>query len=153
MKFPPISANNLNDQRMSFPEDFEGKWNVVLIAFDQWHQNDVNTWLPFLNQVVESNPQVAFYEIPTVNRAPVLQRIWLDAVMKAGIPDRATRHRTVTIWVDIPAFLAQLQLPDARRIYVLLVSQDGEILWQTEGRYSVEKGALLAAHIPQTTQA
>lgn len=48
MQFPDVSGSNLLRQKLELPAGFEGELNVVLIAFQQWQQRLVDTWLPFV---------------------------------------------------------------------------------------------------------
>src|SRR5689334_7709072 len=46
-RFPHVEGKNLEGKQFVLPADFDGKYNVVLIAFHREQQNDVDTWLPF----------------------------------------------------------------------------------------------------------
>ena len=43
--FPPLKAENLNGVTVDMPSGFEGDLNLLLIAFLQKQQPDVDTWL------------------------------------------------------------------------------------------------------------
>ena len=60
--------NNLEKKKYIVPQDLEGKINIVTVAFQQWHQGLVNTWVPFLEEIKQKYPQIYFYEFPTINR-------------------------------------------------------------------------------------
>ena len=47
MKFPTAKGSNLQRKKLSLPQDFDGELNIVLIAFERWQQNTVDTWLPY----------------------------------------------------------------------------------------------------------
>lgn len=51
MRFPVVTSTNLSRQRLTLPVDFEGDVNVLLIAFQRWHQRVVDTWIPFVRQL------------------------------------------------------------------------------------------------------
>jgi hypothetical protein len=70
--------------------------------------------------------------------------------MRAGIPDPKARDRTVTLYLDKQDFRKTLDMPDEDRIYVLLVSKDGEVLWRARGDYSADKEGSLRAAIVET---
>ena len=44
--FPVVSGFNLNRQEFEFPRDFGAELSLVIVPFQQWQQNTVNTWVP-----------------------------------------------------------------------------------------------------------
>ena len=46
MTFPTVNGSNLQRAKLTLPQDFEGKYNLLFIAFQQWQQDEVNTWIP-----------------------------------------------------------------------------------------------------------
>ncbi|MDF1538243.1 MAG: hypothetical protein P1Q69_05015 [Candidatus Thorarchaeota archaeon] len=86
--FPEVKGSNLAGTEMRIPTDLSGNLNVVMIAFQRWHQDLVDSWIPFLNELVLKNPDIDFYELPTIRRMNWLYRTMLDGGMKAGIPLR-----------------------------------------------------------------
>ncbi|MCA9889760.1 MAG: hypothetical protein KC546_15375, partial [Anaerolineae bacterium] len=55
MKFPNIKGKTVNGDRRTLPQDFEGQLNVVVLAFTQYQQEDVDSWMPFLDKVQREN--------------------------------------------------------------------------------------------------
>ena len=145
MQFPPVTGSNLKRQKLSLPRDFQGEQNLVLIAFQQWQQAQVDTWIPFARQLEETHPGVRYYELPTIRRMNALARTFINEGMRAGIPDPLSRERTITLYLNKRAFRQALQLPKEDDIYVLLVDRAGSVLWQAEGNYAQEKGDSLMA--------
>jgi len=143
MKFPNVKGTNLHNERFNLPGDLEGTLNVLNIAFTQWQQPLVDTWVQPLERISQEHPNIAFYEIPTIFPMNWFRRRWLDAVMRAGIQDDIVCARTITIYVDIPTFLQQTSLPNQHNIYTLLVDRAGSIYWGTSGEYRPEHGAAL----------
>jgi hypothetical protein len=145
MQFPAVTGSNLQRKKLNLPQDFEGQHNLVLIAFQQWQQSQVDTWLPFARQLEETHPGVRYYELPTIRRLNALSRTFVNEGMRAGIPDPVARERTITIYLDKLAFRQALQLPGEDDIYVLLLDRQGRVLWRAEGAFTAEKGESLAA--------
>jgi hypothetical protein len=137
--FPVVSGFNLNRQEFEFPRDFGGDYNLVIVPFQQYQQQIVNTWIPFAQEIEASFPGFIYYELPTIYEMPVLSRTFLNEGMRAGIPDQTARERTITLYLNKETFKAALDIPTENDIYLLLVNRDGEILWRTTGRYTVEK--------------
>jgi hypothetical protein len=147
MQFPSVTGSNLQRRKLDLPEGFEGELNLVLIAFQQWHQSQVDTWIPLARQLEEAHPALRYYELPTIQRLNALARTFINEGMRAGIPDPVSRERTITLYVDKTAFKQALQLPREDDIYVLLLDCEGRVLWRAEGILTQEKGESLAAAV------
>jgi hypothetical protein len=147
MQFPDVTGSNLQREKLNLPQDFQGELNLVLIAFQQGQQTQVDTWIPFARRLEETHPGVRYYELPTIQRLNVLARTFINEGMRAGIRDPLARDRTITLYVDKSAFREALQLPGEDAVYVLLLDRRGMVLWQAEGTFTQEKGESLAAAV------
>ncbi len=145
--FPRIEGQNLEGRLFRLPSDFEGRYNVIMIAFTEMQQYEVFTWVDFLAQLRASTPEVAVYELPTVPEYGFFQRMMLDYWMRTGIPDPHTRATTITLYTDQAAFIRTLDLPHMHTMYTLLVDRDGNVLWRAAGRFDDQKGASLTARL------
>lgn len=137
--FPKISSSNLEGKKFELPQDFKGKLNIILIAFQREHQDLIDEWLPFLDDLALRNPDLAFYELPTLNISYILVRRVIDGGMQAGIPDKNARERTITLYLNKKAFRKELDIPDEKTITVLLINKKGKVIWRTQGRFTNEK--------------
>jgi hypothetical protein len=150
--FPPVNGRNLDRQKLNFPSDFAGELNVVLLAFKQWHQKLVDTWLPTAEALEAEIPGLVYYELPTIRALNRLSQVFVNEGMRAGIANPKARQRTITLYLDIEPFIAKLGLPSEQNdIFVLLVASDGRVLWWCQGEYTAVKEnalrtAVAAAH-------
>jgi len=149
MKLLRVEGNNLNRKKMVFPDDFAGEMNLVFIAFLRWHQDLIDEWVPFVAQLAGEFPELHYYEFPTLPRRGLLYRTFLNEGMRAGIPNPATRARTVTLYVDKTAFRRALAIDNERNIWLYLFDRTGQVLWRVEGRFTDEKGAALRDFVSQ----
>jgi hypothetical protein len=147
VKFPQVTGNNLQRQKVYLPQDFEGKCNIVFIAFLRWQQASIDSWMPFVSELEKANEYLRYYELPTIQRLNWFSRTFINEGMRAGIPDRKARTRTITLYLDKQPFMAALQIPHEAEISVLLISKDGEVLWRTMGAFTPEKGQAMQAVI------
>ena len=147
MQFPTVSGSNLHRKKLTLPQDLEGELNLVLIAFQQWHQTQVDTWIPLAKQLEEAHPGLWYYELPTIRQLNVLARSFINEGMRAGLPDPVVRERTITLYLDKDEFRKALQLPHEDHIYVLLLDRQGQILWRAEGAFTPEKGGSLTSRL------
>ena len=51
MIFPTVTGSNLLRQKLTLPRDFQGELNVVFVAFQQWQQMEVNSWIPLAQEL------------------------------------------------------------------------------------------------------
>lgn len=145
--FPTVSGFNLERQEFEFPRDFAGELNVLFVPFLQRQQLDVNTWVPFIQELERTVPGVVYYELPTIWEMAALSRMFLNEGMRAGIPDQKSRERTITLYLNKAEFQKATGIDGDSRMHVLLVNRQGDILWRTTGNYSEEKGSQLLAAI------
>ena len=144
-QFPRVEGSNLEGKRFALPTDFEAAYNVVLIAFRREQQADVDSWLPFLREQNMAARGVRVYELPTLNRSYRWMRGFIDGGMARGIPDKATREATITLYIDKTPFKNSLAILNEERIVTLIVERGGRVLWRTDGKFSSASGADLAA--------
>ena len=141
--FPTVAGTNLDRVDMTFPRDFAGQVNVVFVPFQQWQQRQVDSWVPYVQQLESDNDAIRYYELPTVWEMSAMRRTFLNEGMRAGIPNQTSRERTITLYLDKPAFRERLAIPDESTMHLLLVTGNGEIIGRTEGDYSAEKSTVL----------
>jgi len=145
LQFPRVEGSNLEGRKFALPADFEGEYNVVLVAFRREQQEDVETWVPFLREQKLSERGVRVYELPTLSRSYRLMRGFIDGGMARGIPDKSTRETTITLYIDKSPFKRALAIATEDRIVALIVARDGRVLWRADGRFTPGLGAELAA--------
>lgn len=129
MRLPSVAGSNLASERFSLPDDLDLP-ALVLVAFRRDQQSTVDTWLELVDPLAERG--VATYELPTIGRYALPARWVIDGGMRAGIPDRAARERTITLYTDVRAFRDALALPD-RRVVALLLDAEGEVVTRFTG--------------------
>lgn len=139
MKIPKVSGRNLNRQKLTFPDDFTGAYNLVFIAFLRRHQDDIDRWVPHIEALAKAYPDLHYYEFPTLADRGMLYRMFLNEGMRAGIPADATRARTITLYLDKHDFREALEIPSENNIWLYLFDRSGQVLWREEGAYSEEK--------------
>jgi len=139
MKFPKVAGSNLLRHKVTLPDDLPGELNILFIAFYQWHQALVDSWMPRARQLEQSHPDVRFYEIPVIHKMNFLSQTFINEGMRAGIPNQTTREKTITLYIDKKALRRALEIPNEETIWVLVLDRQGKILWRTDGAYSQEK--------------
>jgi len=149
--FPTVTGSNLLRQKLTLPHDFHGELNLVFIPFWQWQQLEVNSWVPWTRELEAETSGLVYYELPTIQSRSALSRMFINEGMRAGIPDPTTRQRTITLYLDKPAFRRTLEMNDEEHIYILLVDRQGQILFRARGPYHPETASALRQAIQQLT--
>jgi len=138
--FPFVSGIDLNGKKYELPNDFAGKINIIALGFEREHQDPINTWIPSIDQLIKNtNPQIGlkFYEVPLIYELSTFQRGWVNNGMRFGIRDETARQRTITVYTDREEFFKIMDMK-GDRIYLLLVDNNGKILFQCEGEMTKE---------------
>jgi hypothetical protein len=152
MTFPTVSGSNLLREKLTLPQDFQGKLNLVFIPFERWHQTEVESWSDLAEELEEKYKGLIYYELPTLQSGGALYKIFLNEGMRAGIPNPKTRERTITLYLDKADFRAALDMADEEHIYVLMVDRTGKEFFRARGPYSLEGEAALRQVLVQLTQ-
>ena len=141
--FPKVTGKNLQRKTLHFPQDFPARFTLVLMAFYRHHQLDIDTWLPFASDLESEFGDLAYLEFPVIYKMGPVGQFMLNEGMRAGIPNRKAREKTITLYLNKTRFLEQLGVSTEKDIQIFLVQDDGQILWHGTGPFSQEKGAAL----------
>jgi hypothetical protein len=147
LKFPDVSGSNLLRQKVTLPGDFQGELNLVFIAFQQWHQAWINSWLPCARQLEDSYPGLKYFETPVIHKMSILSKTFINEGMRAGIPNQDSREKTITLYLDKTSFRQSLGIPHEETIWVYLLDCQGNVVWRVDGPFSTEKAESLLTFI------
>ena len=139
--FPSIETKDLNGRRLRFPRDFPDLPSLALIAFEQHHQLEVDSWVAGMRLDQEGAPP--WIEFPVVGSQNIVERWMLDFWMRGGIPETDRRARVVTLYVSREAFAHALGLPSVTEAHVAVLGPSGSVRVVVTGRYRPEKEAVL----------
>ena len=151
MVFPMVSGSNLLREKLTLPRDFQGRFNLVFIPFEQWQQMEVDSWMALAKELEEQFDGLVYYELPTIQSRNTLYKMFINEGMRAGIPNPKTRERTITLYLDKADFRAALDMNDEEHIYVLVVDRQGKEFFRARGPYSSERDAALRQALFQLT--
>jgi carbon monoxide dehydrogenase subunit G len=140
----PIDGRALDGRALALPDDLSKPYSFLIVAFRREQQRLVDGWLPWLTDLERERSDVAVYELPVLSAryGPVG---WLiDGGMTHGIPDPAARARTITVYTDVDAVVANLGLAGTDTIAVVAVEPTGRILACETGGWAPRKAERLA---------
>lgn len=152
MTFPTVSGSNLLREKLTLPQDFQGKFNLIFIPFEQWQQMEVDSWMALAKELEEQINDLVYYELPTIQSRNSFYKMFINEGMRAGIPNPKTRERTITLYLDKADFRAALDMTDEEHIYVLVVDRHGKEFFRARGPYNREGEATLRQVLVQLTQ-
>jgi hypothetical protein len=141
--FPRVTGVNLEGEEIALPSGFQGERNLVAVAFKRGQQAKVDTWIAELDRLAEADPEMRFYELPTIYEANALFRMWVNNGMRSGIQDPVARKRTITLYLDREKFMAELAIPDMDDIHLFLLDRRGQVVWRAAGSADEAKLASL----------
>lgn len=138
--FPRIESNDLNGDAVTLPDDLAGSPALVLVAFKQRQQINVNTWLNKLEQIEAGIEGVRVIETPTISgKKWGWMAGFIDSGMRSGIPDPEARARTITLFTDVGDFREALGLESVDTIYGVLLDEQSRVVDVVEGDFTDEK--------------
>lgn len=129
--FPEVEGDSLNKRTFRIPTDLDAPFNILIVAFYQEQQADVDTWLPTTKEIVADHSNVEYYELPTISQRFGLVQSWVDNGMRSGIPDFCNRERTITLYTDTEKFRELAGIEDPKRIWIGIVDRQGRVYWST----------------------
>jgi len=151
MTFPTVNGSNLLREKLTLPQDFQGKFNLIFIPFEQWQQMEVDSWMALAKELEEQFDGLVYYELPTIQSRNSFYKMFINEGMRAGIPNPKTRERTITLYLDKVDFRAVLGMSDEEHIYILVVDRQGNEFFRARGPYSREGDMALRQALFQLT--
>lgn len=138
--FPTITAENLNREQVTLPDDLAGNPALILVAYKQRQQTNVNTWLDRMDEIQAAIPGVQIIETPTISSGKWgWMAGFIDGGMRSGIPDPEARARTITLYTDVSLFNQALMIEDTDTIYAVLLDEKGEVVGRVEGDFTRDR--------------
>lgn len=147
--FPTVQGESLSGRPMALPKDFEGKVNLIIVAFQREQQLLVNSWTPVIQQLEKKYPELHSYELPTISTGYKPMKWIIDNGMRSGIKDAKARDHTITLYTNTRKFREDLGLATDATIYVMLVDSSGAVRWKTEGSMTPLGATQLNAAVEQ----
>ena len=144
-----LEFGDLHHQPVEFLRyrDLAGQANILFVTFQQWHQREVNTWVPVAREIEAAHPDVRYYELLTIRNQSRPAQGFINSGIRSGCTDRLARERTIALYVDKAPFRQALDMHDEEHIYVLLVDGDGQVLWRERGALTPETLDALKAQL------
>ncbi len=133
--FPQVSGQTLTEEEVELPEYFSGSEVVLLVAYKQDSQFDVDRWLIGLDM---TNTKAKVYELPTIQGLfPRMFKTFIDEGMRSGIP-KELWGGVITIYsggAEVQEFTGN-ENPNNTR--VILLDKEGKVIFFHDRGFSVQ---------------
>lgn len=133
-RFPTVTGRSLDQKEVKFPDVVAGQAAVLLIAYDQRTQFDVDRWILGL---LQGELKAPLYELPTIPGALAgMAAGFIDDGMRGGIP-KEDWGAVVTMYDDAD-IIAQFTGNEDRRnnARVVVLDPDGVVRFFHDRGYS-----------------
>jgi hypothetical protein len=146
-RFPNVAGRSLLGLEHHLPADFPADVSIAVIAFQQWHQRQVDEWIGRLAAAgIPDTPHEAgplarvILEIPVLSGRFKIARRFIDGGMAASIRDPRVLARTITITIygSVDGVCEPLGITSRENVSVRIVRRDGTVLWGCTGAVTDE---------------
>jgi hypothetical protein len=137
--FPTFTGESLAGAETTFPDVFSTEYVMTLIVFTRKHQEDALSWLPVMQELVDSHDGLSFYDIPL---APDLSAIERGLIMLGtkGMIDSAYHANVIMVYTENrEVFLEVMGIPDFEIPQLVITNMAGEVIWRIDALYSEEQ--------------
>jgi len=132
--FPSVNGESLDGRRVSLPEDLAGEPALLLVAYKQKTQFDVDRWALGL---LQKGVDVRTLEVPTIRGwGGRLMASTIDKGMRKGIP-RDEWGAVVTVYGDASE-IARFTGDGGANARVLLLDREGRVVFFHDEGYSAK---------------
>jgi hypothetical protein len=132
--FPQVSGQTLSEEDVELPQYFSGSKTILLVAYKQDSQFDVDRWLIGLDM---TNTKAKVYELPTIQGLfPRMFSGFIDEGMRKGIP-KEMWGGVITIYsggAEVQEFTGNENPNNAR---AMVLDKDGVVVYFHDRGFSV----------------
>lgn len=132
---PATHGTSLTGTAVELPRALKGKVGVLVVGFSHASQGEVASWGRLLDANYAKSNDVVYFELPMLAAAPKILRGMIVKKMGSAVPAAEKQH-FVPLMEGEPAWRAAAHYDKPDDAYVLLVDDEGLVLWQIQGEAS-----------------
>lgn len=134
--FPSVQGKSLDGEETKIPEVFKGKKVILVLAYKQDAQFDVDRWgIGFFTSSLSLPP---IYEIPTIpGLIPSLFKESIDGGMRKGIPKESWKDVITVYGSDGGKLTEWTGTENPNNARVVLLDEEGRVLWFHDRGYGL----------------
>lgn len=141
-RFPAVTGEAVDGTPFA-AGDLAGLRTIAFAGFGIEHRAEVESWVPFLDPLLRSRPDLRGRLFAVLRPKPKVVRAMLLAALRKAVRAREQRASTIVLFTDVDAFCAALGIADHTHLAVFLLDEGGRVVWRGSGAYSAELGASL----------
>ena len=133
-RIPEVHGTSFANQAVNLPAALQGKAaGVLVIGFSRGSREEVTVWARRIAADYRTSPVVAYYELPIVAGVPGFVRGVVLRSIKSSTPERA-QPRVVPVANNEAGWKAITHYSQPDDAYLLVVDNQGNVVWQTQGQ-------------------
>ena len=134
--FPKVNGTSLSGEARIIPDDYRGRYVIVLVGYLQDAQFDIDRWILGLLQL---GIKTEIIELPAIaGMMPRAVQGYIDDGMRSGIPSEDW-GTLITIYEDADKIINSFGNEKAKNANVFLLNKSGEVIWFTNRGYSASQ--------------
>lgn len=134
--FPDSSGKSLDGEEISFPQALTGHLSLVFLTSQPEEEYFFETWIPSVRRLEEKFEGFRFYIVPLGSPEGVAgaSESWpFVPSTRPGLSPEEHRKVVVPLGAERRAFFQKLAIPPDDTLHIVLVGEEGEIVWHTVG--------------------
>lgn len=145
--FPDMEVENVDDKKISLPQDTRGKYTLLGLAYSQKSEDDLNTWFqPVFQKFIQKNEgifsgfgyDVNVYFIPMFTGVKTTAA---GAAKKKAIKNVDPQLLPYILFYkgELKKYKEELDFEKKDLPYFFVLDKEGKIIFATSGKYSSAK--------------
>jgi hypothetical protein len=147
LQLDPFVAESIDGDPVSYPDGLDGSFNLVLLGFLRPHQDVLETWQAFTDDLATDDPAFAAYQVPVLAGLPGIAKFGIRAGFRRGVEDELRRRRLNLFFATDEQKVSlkeSLDIATDDEAHAVLIDRQGTVLWRGTGQFTDQKGAELA---------
>ncbi|MBB5343596.1 hypothetical protein [Tunturibacter empetritectus] len=133
-RIPEVHGTSFANLAVNLPAALQGKSvGILVIGFSRGSREEVTGWATKIAADYRTSTVVAYYELPIVAGVPGFVRGVVLRSIKSSTPERA-QPRVVPVTNNEAGWKAITHYGEADDAYLLVVDNQGNVVWQTQGQ-------------------
>ena len=156
--FPALAGTTLTGKAMSLPNDTQGKYTLVGLAYSQKSQDDLEGWFqPVYSTFLDKNRSmwevngsynVNIYFVPMISGIKEAAAGKIEKRLKKEL-DPALQPHVLLYTGPIKDYKEALNLGKKDEPYFFVLDADGKVVYATQGAYSDKKMEEVESHLEE----
>ena len=145
-QLPSLRGEFLTGRTAVLPQAASGRVALLMLGFTYDSRFSVEAWEKRFRQDFGSEPRVTFFEIPMIGGLATLGKWFIDSGMRRETP-KADQENLITVYGGTDSWKQRVGFHDPRIAYLLLIDQNGKVVWRYAGNIDEEPYRALSSQL------